>query len=95
MSVSLSSIKKPLVLAGALALSMALAGCNGQGGLNLAASTTGEQPDVYALANPKGITGPGANVLEEAKKQYREQNFGLAEQQFRAIVEKEPANAEA
>ena len=51
--------------------------------------------EVQALADPSGVTGPGSNVLEAAKSQYRERNFGLAEQQFRAIVEKEPGNAEA
>lgn len=67
---------------------LALGGCNG---LGLSASEQG----VFALAGSTGNTGPAADALELAKEQFRERNFGLAEQGFRTIVEKEADNAEA
>lgn len=78
-----------------LLASSALGGCNVAGlpGLNSAGDSSGA--GVFALANPAGTTGPGVNALEEAKEQFRERNFGLAEQGFRTIVEKEAGNAEA
>lgn len=81
------------VLAAVSALS--LAGCNAPVLPGLTASTTGEQSGVLALADPRGTTGPATNDLEWAKEQYRERNFGLAEQKFKAIVEKDTGNAEA
>ena len=93
-------ISKHQAMRGAMAAVIAiaafsLAGCNVPGLQGLAASSTGEPQQVQALADPRGVTGPAKNDLEDAKEQYRERNFGLAETKFRAIVEKEAGNAEA
>lgn len=78
-----------------LVLGAALAGCNAAGLPGLGASSAGDQAGVFALANPRGNMGPAVDALQEAKDQFREGNFGLAEQKFRIIVEKEAGNAEA
>ncbi len=83
------------MLAGCMVtVGLLLGGCNMPGVPGLNGSAGAGTSEVQALVEPRGITGPGSNVLEAAKAQYRERNFGLAEQQFRAIVEKEPGNAE-
>jgi Flp pilus assembly protein TadD len=74
---------------------MSLAGCNAPGFSGLAASGQGEQASVQALADPRGVTGPAVNAVAEAKEQYRERNFGLAADKFKAIVETDSSNAEA
>ena len=78
----------------ALVLAAGLAGCNAPGlpGLSAGPAAGG---DVFALANPNGNTGPAVDKLQAAKEQFRERNFGNAEQQFRLIVEKDAGNAEA
>lgn len=77
------------------AAGFSLVGCNAPVLPGLTASADSTQPGVFALADPRGTTGPAKNDLEEAKEQFRERNFGLAEQRFKAIVEKDTGNAEA
>lgn len=74
-------------LAGILAVSLALAACN---------------PEVYGgpqagatVARVDGNPPAGDEKINLAKRQFREQNFGLSEKSFRAIVETQPRNAEA
>lgn len=76
----------------AMSLALTLGGCNLGNMHSLSAAPPGE---AQALADPRGVTGPAEDSIESAKEQYRERNFGLAEQKFRAIVEKDSANAEA
>ncbi len=75
-------------------ISLALAGCNVAGIAELDPASSADAVSVQALADPRGVTGPGDDVLEAAKEQYRERNFGLAEQKFRAIVEKDTNKVE-
>lgn len=82
-------------LAALLASALTLAGCNGQGLPGLSASASGDAAGPFALAAPNGNTPPGADKLAAAKEQFRERNFGLAEKQFKEIVEKDTGNAEA
>lgn len=68
-------------------LMLPLMGCN-------ATSTSAVQANISA-PSIKGNTPPVGDELSRAKKHFRDRNFGLSEEQFRAIVEREPANAEA
>ena len=82
------SVRKLLAMS-LLAAALPLAGCNSLGG-GFQANTAGA-----ASVAPQGNTPPIGDELARAKKQFRDRNFGLAESQFREIVEREPANAEA
>lgn len=82
------SVRKILAVS-MLAAALPLAGCNSLGG-GFQANVGGE-----AVASPKGNTPAIGDELARAKAHFRERNFGLAESQFRAIVEREPGNAEA
>ena len=74
------------------AAALPLMGCNATGAGPVQANIAAEQPQVI---DTKGNTPPVGDELARAKKHFRERNFGLAEEQFRAIAEREPANAEA
>jgi len=54
-----------------------------------------QYPALQAGSGDPGLNAPGAEPIEIAKSHFRQQNFGLAEQTFRSIVEREPRNAEA
>lgn len=77
------------------AVCLTLAGCNAPAWQGLMTGGEGVGSAGNGLANPRGVTGPGSNELEAAKEHYRDRNFGLAEQKFRGIVEKDAGNAEA
>lgn len=69
---------RKLLTAVVAAAGFSLAGCNAPVLPGLTASADSTQPGVFALADPRGTTGPAKNDLEEAKEQFRERNFGLA-----------------
>lgn len=68
-----------------------LAGCNNGVYSNLDGSAGGEALAARADGNPP----PDTTKVVLGKKQFREQNYGLAEKTFRGIVEARPENAEA
>ena len=82
-----------LMVVGALAL--ALAGCNSEVYSNLDASTGAGAPAASNTAVTAGNVPPETCKLHNAKKQFRERNYGLAEKTFRDIIESQPRNAEA
>lgn len=82
------SVRRLLAIS-VLAAALPLAGCNSLGG-GFQANVGGE-----AASAPKGNTPAIGDELARAKTHFRERNFGLAESQFRTIVEREPGNAEA
>ena len=66
---------------------LALAGCDASG-------MPGASPfDPGALAN--GNTPSPHDAMAKAQNNFRERNFGLAEQQYRKLVEDQPKNADA
>lgn len=72
--------------AGILMLALALGAC----------STAGTHSAYVSSNEPRSWFGKDlANPLKEGKSNFRRQNFGLAEQNFRKAVETDPRNAEA
>lgn len=66
---------------------LALAGCGSTGLPGIAAF----DPTAHSAGN---TPAPG-NALARAQSEFRNRNFGLAEQQYRKLVEAEPTNANA
>ena len=87
-------VRKLLAVSCVIAAGLVLTGCETAGTPGLVASSPSGQGDVQALADPRGVTGPASDPMEAAKEQYRERNFGLSEQKFRLIVEKDASNSE-
>lgn len=82
--------------AAALASAIGLAGCNSFVSPGpVANAPQASSQDAATLAKLEGNLPKGVRELRFAKAQYRERNFGKAEETFRRIVEEEPANAEA
>lgn len=89
---------KSLAAGAILAASLAVSGCSEKSQFSLvddngSGKVAGSQSSLFSAF--RGNTPPVGDKIERAKKQFRARNFGLAEQEFRAIVEKEPGNAEA
>jgi Flp pilus assembly protein TadD len=57
--------------------------------------STGEWMGGLAAAPAQPVMIEPQAGLVKAKQQFRDQNYGLAEESFRALVEKDPSNAEA
>ncbi|MDE2578335.1 MAG: tetratricopeptide repeat protein [Hyphomicrobiales bacterium] len=69
-----------------LALATTLGGCESAG----LSALTGEA----ASAPASGPSAPAITDLAKGKRQFRDRNFGLAEESFRAAVETRPDNVE-
>ncbi|MGE3642495.1 MAG: tetratricopeptide repeat protein [Beijerinckiaceae bacterium] len=87
--------KRALGPAGALVAAMLLAGCNTVAGPELAAGAPPAEPAQAVVAKVEGNVPPSTDEIKIAKAQFHKRNFGEAEKGFRAVVEKEPKNAEA
>ncbi len=82
--------------AAVLVCAVALGGCNNFPGSGpVANAPQASSQDAATLAKLEGNLPKSERDLKFAKAQYRERNFGKAEETFRRIVEEEPANAEA
>jgi len=70
----------------AIGLALAVSGCSAMG--SHSSYVDGQEPASW-------FKGDKSNPLKEGKENFRRNNFGLAEQKFRAAVEASPRNAEA
>jgi Flp pilus assembly protein TadD len=80
---------RPQLLAAALS-ALTLAGCE-----TITTNALEGGPFRQPAAEPAVAAASADPALESAKAQFNEQNYGLAEQQFRKIVEEKPGHAEA
>ena len=74
---------------------LGLAGCTAHGDVETTGSIWDDPPGKLSPAQALKATRDGGHDLERGKRNYRERNFGLAEQHYRRAAEKAPQDVEA